>query len=53
MTKVIMAGLIFLPIIGSVIGYAIGYHDAKRKYQKLLPEDDRRGSRQMQKMGER
>lgn len=35
MTKVIMAGLIFLPIIGSVIGYAIGYHDAKRKYQKL------------------
>ena len=31
----IIAGLIFLPIIGSVIGYAIGYHDAKRIYQKL------------------
>ena len=31
----IIAGLIFLPIIGSVIGYAIGYHDAKRMYQKL------------------
>ena len=39
MTKVIMAGLIFLPIIGSVIGYAIGYHDAKRKYQKLTDEE--------------
>lgn len=31
----ITVGLIFLPIIGSVIGYSIGYHDTKRIYQKL------------------
>lgn len=31
----IMAGLIFFPILGSVVGYAIGYHDAKRNCQKL------------------
>lgn len=31
----ITVGLIFLPIIGSVVGYIIGYHDAKRIYQKL------------------
>lgn len=35
MTTVIMAGLIFLPIMRSIIGYIIGYHDAKKIYQKL------------------
>ena len=35
MTETIMVGLIFLPIIGSIIGYVIGYHDAKRIYQKF------------------
>ena len=30
MTEIIIVGLIFLPIIGSVIGYIIGYHDAKK-----------------------
>jgi len=35
MTEIIIVGLIFLPIIGSIIGYVIGYHDAKRIYQKL------------------
>ena len=31
----ITVGLILLPIIGSVIGYVIGYHVEKRKCQKL------------------
>jgi len=35
MIKVIIAGLIFLPIIGSVIGYVIGYHDGKRNCRNL------------------
>lgn len=48
----IIAGLIFLPIVGSVIGYSIGYHDAKKNLSKTLLEDDRGRSRKMQKMGE-
>lgn len=32
MTEIIIVGLIFLPIIGSIIGYVIGYHDAKKKF---------------------
>ncbi len=35
MSEVIMVGLILLPTIASVIGYAIGCHVEKRKYQKL------------------
>lgn len=36
MTEIIIVGLIFLPIIGSVIGYNIGYHDAKKIYQLAI-----------------
>ena len=35
MTIVTMAGLIFLPIAGSIIGYNIGYYNAKKIHQKF------------------
>lgn len=35
----IMAGLIFLPIIGSVIGYIIGQYDAQKLYRSMIDEE--------------
>ena len=40
MIKIIIVGLIFLPIIGSIIGYVIGYHDAKKNLSETLLEND-------------
>ena len=34
----IMAGLIFLPIIGSVVGYIIGQYDAQKLYREIVDE---------------
>lgn len=34
----ITAGLVFLPIIGSVVGYIIGHHDAQKLYQEITNE---------------